>query len=331
MKNSLKIAICGATGLVGRTMLKCLDDYSVPIDKIVLYGSSKSAGSEIHFRGEANIVKELTIDNIDPDLDYALFSAGGGPSKIFAPEFAKRGVIAIDNSSAWRMNPECPLVVPEVNPDALKKHANIIANPNCSTIQMTLPLKALEDKFGLERVLVSTYQSVSGAGQKGVDKLNHEMNGVKDEALSKMPIFENTLFHSFNDDSGYTEEEVKMINETRKILSLPELRISATCVRLPIIGGHAESVNVRLKRDFDIAEIKETLAKFPNIIIMDDDKNEGYPTVKHSEGRDEVFVGRIRRDESAPNSLHLWVVSDNLRKGAAANAVQILVKMEEMK
>ena len=330
MKNKLNIAVVGATGLVGRTMLQVLDEYGIEIDNLYLFGSARSAGKSIIFRDREYTIIELS-HIIPSDIDYALFSAGGSTSREFAPTFAALGTIVIDNSSAWRMNPECPLVVPEVNPHHLLHHNNIIANPNCSTIQMVLPLKALAEKYGLKRVVVSTYQSISGAGQKGIDKLNNEIAGKKDGNLSKHPIAFNSFFHSFADDSGFTEEEVKMINETRKILDLPKLSITATCVRLPIIGGHGESLNVELAQEYDIRELKQTIAEFPGIILMDgDEKNETYPTIKTCEGKDEVFVGRIRRDSSANNAVHLWLTADNVRKGAATNAVQIMIKLEDM-
>ncbi len=327
MSKKINVAVVGASGLVGRTMLKILNEYEIAIDKLYLFGSARSAGTKVEFRDEMHEIIELTNENIPNGIDFALFSAGGTTSKVFAPLFAEKGTVVIDNSSAWRMNPDCPLLVPEVNPHHLAHHKRIIAVPNCSTIQMVLPLKALSDKYGLERVIVSTYQSISGAGQKGVDKLQNEISGKTDTTLSKHPIAYNTIFHSFNGDSAYTEEEVKMINETRKILDLPNLRITATCVRLPIIGGHGEALNIELSKEFDLAEVKKTIAEFPGIILMDDDKNENYPTVKTCEDRDEVFVGRIRRDDSIKNGLNIWLTADNLRKGAAANAVQILKLM----
>lgn len=328
----LNIAVVGATGLIGRTMLKILDEYSIPIGKLELFASTRSAGKTVEFQGKSYTVRELCPDEIAKAgaLDFALFSAGGKASRVFAPLFAARGCTVIDNSSAWRMNPESPLVVPEVNPQALRKPNNyIIANPNCSTIQMTLPLKALSDAFGLHRVVVSTYQSIAGAGQKGIDKLMHEIAGQTDSALSPLPIAFNTIFHSFPVGADFTEEETKMINETRKILELPKLAITATCVRLPILGGHGESLNVELEHDFSISEVVDVLGKFPNIVVMNGTTDGEYPTVKTCEGSDKVFVGRIRRDSSVERGVHLWICGDNVRKGAASNAVQILRLLTE--
>lgn len=325
---SINTAIVGATGLVGRTMLKVLEEYNIPIDKIYLFGSSRSAGKEVSFRNDTYKVIELTKD-IPDDIDFALFSAGGSVSKEYAPLFAGKGAVVIDNSGAWRMDPACPLVVPEVNINHILPEHKIIANPNCSTIQMVLPLKALHDKFGLKRVVVSTYQSISGAGQKGIDKLMNEISGKEDTTISRHPIAFNTIFHSFNSDADekykeYTEEEIKMILETRKILSIPELDITATCVRLPIIGGHGESLNIELKNSFEMQDIINTLADFKGIKIINENFNESYPTVKICENKDDVFIGRIRRDNSRENTVNLWLTADNVRKGAAGNAVQIL-------
>ena len=327
MDKKYNIAVVGASGLVGRTMLQVLNEYDIAIDKLYLFGSARSAGKIVEFRGNQFEIIELTKD-VPSGIDFALFSAGGSTSREFAPIFAEKGTVVIDNSSAWRMNENCPLVVPEVNAAHLNNHKNIIANPNCSTIQMVLPLKALSDKYGLKRVVVSTYQSISGAGQKGIDKLNHEIAGIEDNNLSKHPIAYNAFFHSFNDDSGFTEEEVKMINETRKILDLPQLNITATCVRLPIIGGHGESLNVELNSGYELNELKQTIAQFPGIVLMDGEEAVGnYPTIKTCEGRDEVFVGRVRRDLSVENGVHIWLTADNVRKGAASNAVQIMQKL----
>ncbi len=336
---SINLALVGASGLVGRTMLKALEEYAIPVSKLLLYGSARSAGTEIIFRNQTYIIQELSKD-LPNDLDYALFSAGGSVSREYAPLFAAKGCVVIDNSSAWRMDENCPLIVPEVNfhhfnSDKPNNNSNkIIANPNCSTIQMMLPLKALHEKYGLRRVVVSTYQSISGAGQKGVDKLMNEINGQVDNSLSKHKIAFNTIFHSFTKDDeldGYTEEEIKMIRESRKILDLPNLDITATCVRLPILGGHGESLNIELNNDYKLNELIDTLAAFDGIKIINENIDETYPTVQMCANRDEVFVGRIRRDNSKSNSVNMWIVADNLHKGAASNAVQILKKLIENK
>lgn len=320
----VNIAVVGVTGLVGRTMIKELEEREIPIGELYLFASARSAGMEIDACGRRSTVLELTepaVRALKGKVDYALFSAGGSVSLKFAPIFAECGITVIDNSSAWRMQ-DCPLTVPEVNPESLAASRGIIANPNCSTIQMVLPLKALNDRWGLERVVVSTYQSIAGAGQKGVNKLMNELDGKKDSTLSEKPIAFNFIFHDFKGDSDYTEEEMKMINETRKILGIPDLKITATCVRLPVLGGHGESLNIELKKDFDIEEVKQVLAAFPDIIVTGD--REKYPTLTDCSGRSEVFVGRIRRDDSRPRTLNMWITADNIRKGAATNAVQIL-------
>lgn len=324
-----KVAIVGASGLVGRTMLEVLSEFQIPIEKLVLYTSDRTAGYKVNFQGKEYEYTELTED-FDHDIDFALFSAGKAVSLRFAPQMAEAGIVVIDNSSAWRMHQDVPLVVPEVNPNDLLAHKNIIANPNCSTIQLMLPLKVLSDNYGLKRVVVSTYQSVSGAGQKGVDKLNAELKGEKSDLLSQHPIAYNTFFHSFDEGNDYTEEEIKMIAESRKILHLPELNYTATCVRLPILGGHGESVNIELEKDFELNEVIRLLSEADNCIILNGTKDDNYPTVKTSMNRNEVFIGRIRRDDSQANTLNLWVVADNLRKGAATNAVQIAKKMIEL-
>jgi aspartate-semialdehyde dehydrogenase len=324
-KSKYNVAVVGVTGLVGREMLKVLEEYNFPIDKFYPFASVRSAGEIISFNGKEYKVLELT-KNISDDIDFALFSAGKSISKDYAPLFAEKGTIVIDNSSCWRMHSDVPLLVPEVNPEDIGNN-KIIANPNCSTIQMMLPLKALSDKYGIKRVVVSTYQSISGAGQKGLDKLMGELKGERNDILTKLPVAFNTVFHSFNPGDEYSEEEIKMVNESRKILHLPDLQISVTCVRLPIIGGHAESINLELKHKFDIADIIELFKNTENIIVMNGTNDDNYPTVKVSEGKNEVFVGRIRRDNTQPNTLNMWVVADNVRKGAATNAVQIAMRI----
>ena len=326
MSKKYNIAIVGASGLVGRTMANVLDEHNFPISEIKFLTSKNSAGKPLIFQNREYIFEELTENSFD-NCDIALFSAGGSISKIFAPIAAKTGCVVIDNSSYWRMDKNVPLVVPEVNPDDLKKHNGIIANPNCSTIQLVVALKPIEARFGLKRVVCSTYQSISGAGQKGVNKLLSELSGVKNS--DKYQIAQNIMFHQF-EDNGFTQEENKMINETRKIMHLDSLPVAMTCVRLPVLGGHSESVNLELKKPFTIEEIRETLENSEGIILIDNPNEDEYPTPKLTDGKDEVFVGRIRNDNSVENGLYLWVVADNLRKGAATNAVQIAEKMIEM-
>lgn len=327
---SFSIAVVGATGLVGRTMIRVLEERGIPHSSLRLFASARSAGTTISAFGKEVVVEELTEHSFD-GIDFALFSAGGASSKIFAPIAAKSGCVVIDNSSAWRMHSDVPLVVPEVNPTALRNHHGIIANPNCSTIQMVVALNPIQQNFGLRRVVVSTYQSVSGAGQKGVDHLMAEIHGNEPESrISTHPVAFNTVFHSITDSGdGFSEEEIKMIQETRKILSLSALPVTATCVRVPILGAHGESVNIETEKSFTIDKVREILSESEGIIVMDNPTESVYPTPIFCNDKDEVFVGRIRRDNSVENGLHLWVVADNLRKGAATNAVQILQTMIE--
>lgn len=320
MKENLNIAVVGATGLVGRNMIKVLQERQLPIKNLIPLASAKSAGTEIEFNGESIKVEELHENSFE-GMDIALFSAGGSVSMQFAPIAAKSGCIVVDNSSAWRMTPTVPLVVPEVNPQDLEGHNGIIANPNCSTIQLMVAVKPILDKYGIKRLVCSTYQSISGAGQKGVDKLQNEINGDKIDEGHKIAY--NAIFHPLSDNDGFTEEEFKMYNETRKILNKPDMNIAYTCVRLPILGGHAESVNLELEKEYKMNELIELLDNSEGLVIMDDMKEEIYPTPLFVNEKDEVFVGRIRRDRSVDNGLYLWVVADNLRKGAATNAVQI--------
>lgn len=318
------VAVVGATGMIGRTMISILIERDFPIDNVYFFSSKRSSGSVLKFKDKDITVEELTEDNIkDKKIDIALFSAGGGTSLDFAPIFARYGATVIDNSSAWRMAESVPLVVPEVNGEDVKWNKGIIANPNCSTIQAMPILKLLLDKYGIERVIYSTYQSVSGSGIAGYNDL---INGEKGEEPKKFPhpIHRNLIPHIdvFLED-GYTKEEVKMIEETRKILHCEDLKITATCVRVPVLYSHSESINVELKSSFELKDIFELFKNSPGICLMDDAANGIYPTPKISEGKDEVFVGRIRRDDSVANGLNLWVVADNTRKGAALNAVQI--------
>lgn len=326
MKN-YKLAIVGATGMVGNTFLKVLEGKNLPISEFFFFASSKSAGKTITFKGKNYIVEELSESSFDRGIDIALFSAGGSTSLKYAPIAAKKGCVVIDNSSAWRMDPEVPLVVPEVNPEDIKWNKGIIANPNCSTIQAVVALKPLQEKYGLKRVIYSTYQSVSGAGMGGYKDLE---NGIKGEAPAKFiyPIAGNCIPHiDVFTDNGYTKEEVKMIEETRKIFGLPNLRVTATTVRVPVFYSHSESINVELEKPFGLDELKQTLKDFPGIIVQDDPANNLYPMPITATDKDEVFVGRIRRDESVDNGVNLWVVADNIRKGAATNAVQIAEKL----
>ncbi len=324
---AFSFAIVGATGLVGRTMLKVLEERNVEIGKLKLLASKRSAGKSISFKGEDYVVEELT-ENSFKDVDIALFSAGGETSKYFAPFAAKDKAIVIDNSSAWRMDENCPLVVPEVNPEALKNHNYIIANPNCSTMQLVVALKPIMDNFGLDSIICSTYQSISGAGQKGVDKLTQEINDhfYSDGSLR---IAYNTLFHPL-ESNGNTNEENKMHKETRKILGTNDIKTSFTCVRLPILGGHGESVQVKVKNDTTLSNMKEIIKSGEGIELIEEGEKFLYPTTQDAENSDFVYVGRVRKEPDFEKTFDMWIVSDNLRKGAATNAVQIAIKMIEM-
>ncbi len=330
MKN-YKIAIVGATGMVGRTFLKVLEEYDLKAD-YTLFSSAKSAGKTVSFMGKDYVVKELREDSFDEGFDIALFSAGGSTSEKFSPIAASHGCVVIDNSSAWRMDDEVPLVVPEVNPGDIPMYKNkgIIANPNCSTIQAMVAMKPIDDKYGIKRVVYSTYQAVSGAGLGGYQDLE---NGIKGEEPKKFPypIFSNCLPHiDVFTESGYTKEEIKMINETRKILGKPDMRVTATTVRVPVFDCHSESINLELEKPFEVEDIKKLLSESEGIILQDDPKNNVYPMAVTAKGTNEVYVGRIRRDDSVENGLNLWCVADNIRKGAAANAVQIALKLIDM-
>ena len=327
MRTIKKIAIVGCTGLVGRTVLKVLEEKSFENCTYTLFASSKSAGEKIQFLGKNYIVCELKENSFDSGFDYAIFCAGGKVSKEFIPIAVKKGCIVIDNSSTYRMDDEVPLVIPEVNPEDIYKNNGIIANPNCSTIQAVVALKPLYDKYGIKRIVYSTYQAVSGAGRYGIEDIE---NGDKNLPLKKFPypIYNNCIpqIDDFTDD-GYTKEEHKMINETRKILHDPNLAVTATTVRVPVMNCHSESINIELENDFDIYDIKVLLQNSPGVIVIDDIEKQYYPLASKADGYDEVFVGRIRRDNSIKNGLNIWVVADNLRKGAATNAVQILEKL----
>ena len=314
------LAIVGVTGLVGRMFLKILDEYHFPFHQLLLYASKKSAGKKIVFKNKEYIIRELSEEAFD-DVDIVLFSAGSKVSQEYAP--------LADNSSAWRMDDNCALVVPEVNMDDIFVKSKIIANPNCSTIQAVLPLKILNDHFGIKRVTYTTYQAVSGSGQKGIEDLkrtkNNHTNIFYPYDISKTCIPEIDEFL----DNGYTKEEMKMINETRKILKKSDLRITATTVRVPVENSHSESINIEFEKPFELSELVETLKSFEGIIVQDDPASEVYPIATNTTGHDEVFVGRIRRDFSVENGVNLWVVADNIRKGAASNAIQIVEKMIE--
>ena len=323
----LKVAIVGATGLVGRSFLRVLEEKKLPIYNYSLFASKKSAGTKLTFLGKEYEVQELNENSFDEGFDYALFSAGGEVSKKYAPIAAKKGCIVIDNSSYFRMDENVPLVVPEVNFEDVRNNHGIIANPNCSTIQAMLPLKALDYKYKIKRIVYSTYQAVSGAGKNALEDLSNVDNTLP---LKKFPhpIFNNCLPH-IDDflDNGYTKEEMKMINETRKILHHPDLKITATTVRVPVSNSHSEAINVEFENDFEINELIKTLKDFPNIVVVDNPSKNEYPMPINATGHDEVFVGRIRRDDSIKSGVNLWVVADNIRKGAASNAVQILEKL----
>lgn len=324
------VAVVGVTGMVGRTFLKVLKESNLPISKYTMLASSRSAGKKIEFMGKEYVVQELNEHSFDSDdIDIALFSAGGSTSEKYAPIAAAHGTVVIDNSSAWRMDPEVPLVVPEVNPEDVLWNKGIIANPNCSTIQAVVALKPLHDKYKIKRIVYSTYQAVSGAGMAGYTDLE---NGLKGEAPKKFPypIAGNCLPHiDVFTENGYTKEEMKMINETRKILHDDQIRITATTVRVPVYYGHSESINVEFEKQFDLTDLRATLEQAPGIIVQDDLENQIYPMAITAADTNETYVGRIRRDDSVESGVNLWVVADNIRKGAAANAVQIAQALME--
>jgi aspartate-semialdehyde dehydrogenase len=318
----MRVAVVGATGMVGNVMLQVLREQNFPITELIPVASEKSVGTKINFGGlEFSVVGLQTAVEMRPDI--AIFSAGGDTSLEWAPKFAEVGTTVIDNSSAWRMDPTKKLVVPEINGDVLTKEDKIIANPNCSTIQLVLTLAPLHKKYGVKRVIVSTYQSITGTGVKAVQQMENERNEISGEMAYKYPIDKNCIpqCDSFL-DNGYTKEEMKLTNETKKILD-PKINVSATAVRVPVVGGHSEAVNIEFENDFDLNEVRRLLHEMPGITLKDDPTTYSYPMPKYAEGKDDVFVGRIRRDESQANTLNLWIVADNLRKGAATNAVQI--------
>ena len=319
----MKVAVVGATGLVGTKMLEVLAERKFPLTELIPVASEKSVGKKVLFKGkEYTVVSATEAIGLKPAI--AIFSAGGGTSLEWAPKFAAAGITVIDNSSAWRMDPTKKLVVPELNADALTRDDRIIANPNCSTIQMVVALNPLHLKYKIKRIVVSTYQSVTGTGVKAVSQLMNERKGLQGEMAYKYPIDLNVIpqIDVFL-DNGYTKEEMKMVNETRKIMRDDSIHVTATTVRIPVVGGHSEAVNVEFENEFDLAEVKALLGKAPGVVVVDNPATQEYPMPKDAHNRDEVFVGRIRRDESQPKTLNLWIVSDNLRKGAATNAVQI--------
>jgi len=319
----MRVAVVGVTGMVGNVMLEVLAEHKFPVTELIPVASEKSVGKKITFQGtEYTVIGLQQAVSLKPDL--ALFSAGATVSKEWAPKFAQVGTTVVDNSSAWRMEDTKKLVIPEINADVLTKDDKIIANPNCSTIQMLVALAPLQKKYGIKRVVVSTYQSITGTGVKAVRQLENEYKGEKGEMAYHYPIHRNVIPHcDVFEDNGYTKEEMKLVRETKKILRDDSIAVTATAVRIPVVGGHSEAVNVELKKDFNIDEVRALLAQSPGIKVQDNTDTNTYPMPLYAHGKDDVFVGRIRRDESQPNTLNLWVVADNLRKGAATNTIQI--------
>ena len=319
----MRVAVVGVTGMVGNVMLEVLAEHNFPVTELIPVASEKSVGKKIVFKGtEYTVIGLQQAVSLKPDV--ALFSAGASVSKEWAPKFAQVGTTVVDNSSAWRMDPTKKLVIPEINADVLTKDDKIIANPNCSTIQMLVALAPLQRKYGIKRVVVSTYQSITGTGVKAVRQLENEYKGEKGEMAYHYQIHRNAIPHcDVFDENGYTKEEMKLVRETKKILRDDSIAVTATAVRIPVVGGHSESVNVELKTDFDINEVRTLLAQSAGIKVQDNTETNTYPMPLYAHGKDDVFVGRIRRDESQPNTLNLWVVADNLRKGAATNTIQI--------
>jgi aspartate-semialdehyde dehydrogenase len=326
----MKVAVVGATGLVGTKMLQVLAERNFPVSELIPVASERSIGKEITYNGKQYTIVSMQ-DAIAAKPSLAIFSAGGDTSLEWAPQFAAAGITVIDNSSAWRMDATKKLVVPEVNAGSINASDKIIANPNCSTIQMVVVLKPLHDKYKIKRVVVSTYQSVTGTGVKAVTQLMNERQGIEGEMAYKYPIDMNAIPHidSFT-DNGYTKEEMKMVNETKKIMEDDSIKVTATCVRIPTVGGHSESVNIEFENDFDLNEVKHILSNAPGVVLKNDDDNFIYPMPLTAHDKDDTFVGRIRRDETQPNTLNCWIVSDNLRKGAATNAIQIAEQMIKM-
>lgn len=327
----MKVAVVGVTGLVGNVMLKVLDEFNFPVSELIPVASQRSVGKKISFKGKTHEVIGMQ-EAVDIAPDIALFSAGGSVSKEWAPKFAENGTTVVDNSSAWRMDPAKKLIVPEINAHVLTKDDKIIANPNCSTIQMVAVIAPLHEQYNIKRIVVSTYQSITGTGVKAVQQMENERNGVEGEKEYPYVIDKNCLPHcdSFT-DNGYTKEEMKLVNETRKILDDQSILVSPTAVRIPVVGGHSESVNLEFENEYAIEDVRKILESTKGIIVQDDPENNIYPMCRFAEGKNEVFVGRIRRDESRGHALNMWIVADNLRKGAATNAVQIAQYLVEQK
>lgn len=334
-QKKVNVAVVGATGAVGQQMISLLEQRDFPINQLKLLASGRSAGKTVKFKGQDVVIEEATPDSF-AGVDFALFSAGGAISKELAHHAVRHGAVVIDNTSAFRMDPEVPLVVPEVNMDAARAHKGIIANPNCSTIQMVAALKPLYDRFGIDRIIVSTYQAVSGAGQSAINELQEQsrdiLDGKKAEAkvlpVGKLPVHHQIAYNAIPQidvftDNGFTYEEMKMVNETKKIFGDESVNVSATCVRIPVVYGHSESVYVELKQDYDLALVKQLLSDAPGVVLQDSPEEQVYPLATEATGKLDVFVGRIRRDLHHPRGLHMWIVSDNLLKGAAWNTVQI--------
>ena len=319
----MKLAVVGATGMVGEVMLRVLSERNFPLTELIPVASERSVGKKVNYKGkDYKVVKISTAISMSPDI--ALFSAGGETSLNWAPKFAKAGAIVIDNSSAWRMDPDKKLIIPEINAKTLTKEDRIIANPNCSTIQMLMALAPLKKTYGINRIIVSTYQSITGTGVKAVKQLENEYNNVKGDMAYPYPIHRNALPHcDVFMDNGYTKEEMKLVNETHKILADDSIGVTATAIRIPVVGGHSESINIQLKSQFELHDVRKLLHESPGIVLQDNPDTNTYPMPIYAQGKDEVFVGRIRKDFSQENSLNLWVVSDNLRKGAATNTIQI--------
>ncbi|MBU3682238.1 MAG: aspartate-semialdehyde dehydrogenase [Flavobacterium sp.] len=319
----MKVAVVGATGMVGEVMLQVLAERNFPVTELIPVASEKSVGKEIKYNGKTYKVVGLeTAVSMKPDI--ALFSAGGQTSLDWAPKFAAAGTTVIDNSSAWRMDPTKKLIVPEINASELTKDDKIIANPNCSTIQMVLVLAPLHHKYGIKRVIVSTYQSITGTGVKAVQQLENEYQGIAGDMAYKYPIHRNAIPQcDVFEENGYTKEEMKLVRETQKIIGDSSIAVTATAIRIPVVGGHSEAVNVEFASDYDLAELRALLAKTPGVVVQDNTENYVYPMPLFAQGKDEVFVGRLRRDESRANALNMWIVADNLRKGAATNTIQI--------
>lgn len=319
----MKVAVVGATGMVGKIMLQILEERNFPVTELIPVASERSVGNTIDFKGEKVAIVSID-DAVDAKCDIALFSAGGSISLEYAPKFAAQDTTVIDNSSAWRMDENIKLVVPEINASQLTAEDKIIANPNCSTIQLVMALKPLHDKYKIKRVIVSTYQSVTGTGKEAVEQLEGEIRNEKPNMVYPYQIFKNALPHcDVFGDNGYTKEEMKLTNETKKILSDDTIQLTATAVRVPVQGGHSESVNIEFENDFDLKEVRQLMHNTPGIVLKDNPDTQIYPMPLYSEGKDDVFVGRIRRDFSQENTMNMWIVADNLRKGAATNTIQI--------